>query len=81
MAEDHLKARPTKPLLTRAQQLQALQEEEYDVLVIGAGATGAGCALDAVSRGINCIQITFFYFLLFIITIFYRVENCLGRIG
>ena len=52
MAADHLKTRPTKPLLTRAQQLQALQEEEYDVLVIGAGATGAGCALDSVSRGI-----------------------------
>lgn len=53
LAADHLKSRPTKPLLTRAQQLQALQEEEYDVLVIGAGATGAGCALDAVSRGIE----------------------------
>lgn len=24
---------------------------EYDVLIIGGGATGAGCALDACTRG------------------------------
>ena len=53
MAADNLKARPTKPLPTRAQQLKALEEDEFDVLVIGAGATGAGCALDSVSRGIQ----------------------------
>ena len=32
-------------------QIKRAATEEYDVLVIGAGATGAGVALDAVSRG------------------------------
>lgn len=27
--------------------------EEYDVLVIGGGATGSGCALDAITRGLK----------------------------
>ncbi|RYO86503.1 hypothetical protein DL766_003052 [Monosporascus sp. MC13-8B] len=43
---------------SRAQQIEALKKsnetgEEYDVLVIGAGATGAGVALDAVTRGLK----------------------------
>ena len=33
------------PLLTREEQLKNLKEIEYDVLVIGGGATGSGCAL------------------------------------
>ena len=43
----------------RAQQIEDLKKsssgegEEYDVLVIGAGATGAGVALDAVTRGLK----------------------------
>lgn len=51
MAGDHLKARPTKPLPSRNEQLKALQTEAFDVLIIGGGATGTGCALDSVSRG------------------------------
>ncbi|XP_076337853.1 glycerophosphate oxidase 1 isoform X2 [Tachypleus tridentatus] len=43
--------RPQTPLPTRAEQLKKLQETEFDVLVIGGGATGSGVALDAVSRG------------------------------
>lgn len=39
------------PLPSRDDQLKRLQEEEFDVLVIGAGATGCGVALDAQSRG------------------------------
>ena len=35
----------------RAQNLQSLAIERFDVLVIGGGITGAGVALDAVSRG------------------------------
>ncbi|KAK5875329.1 hypothetical protein CesoFtcFv8_027816 [Champsocephalus esox] len=36
---------------SRQAQLAALQNtEEFDVLVVGGGATGAGCALDAVTR-------------------------------
>ena len=38
-------------MLTRKDALQALREEEFDVVVIGGGVTGAGVALDAASRG------------------------------
>ncbi|NWH84274.1 GPDM protein, partial [Aegithalos caudatus] len=41
-------------LPTREQQLAALQSgAEFDVLVIGGGATGCGCALDAATRGLK----------------------------
>ena len=39
------------PLPSRKQIHQKLQTEQYDVLIIGGGATGTGVALDAVSRG------------------------------
>src|ERR1700737_4989533 len=35
----------------RSQNLTRLQEEVFDVLVIGGGVTGAGVALDAAARG------------------------------
>jgi glycerol-3-phosphate dehydrogenase len=38
---------------TRADALRRLSTEELDVLVVGAGVTGAGCALDAVTRGLT----------------------------
>jgi glycerol-3-phosphate dehydrogenase len=38
---------------SRETQLERLKKEKYDVLVIGGGATGAGCALDAATRGLN----------------------------
>lgn len=42
-------------LPTREQQIAALQSSgEFDVLVIGGGATGCGCALDAATRGKGC---------------------------
>ena len=37
----------------RAAALQRMREETFDVVVIGAGATGTGCALDAASRGLS----------------------------
>jgi glycerol-3-phosphate dehydrogenase len=37
----------------RAHALAAMAEQELDVLVIGGGVTGAGCALDAVTRGLT----------------------------
>ncbi|XP_072032092.1 glycerol-3-phosphate dehydrogenase, mitochondrial-like [Amphiura filiformis] len=44
----------TIPLPTRIQQLHSLKNtHEFDVLVIGGGATGAGVALDSVSRGLK----------------------------
>ncbi|NXH19160.1 GPDM protein, partial [Bucco capensis] len=39
---------------TREQQILTLKTtSEFDVLVIGGGATGCGCALDAVTRGLK----------------------------
>lgn len=38
---------------SRNAMLQRLQKEQFDVLVIGGGATGAGCALDAATRGLS----------------------------
>ena len=40
-------------LPTRKEQLSRLKEDEFDVLVIGGGATGSGCALDAATRGLK----------------------------
>src|SRR5690625_5789278 len=37
----------------RDQAVGKLAAEEFDILVIGGGATGAGIALDAVSRGLS----------------------------
>ena len=37
----------------RATMLDRLRDEEFDVLVIGGGITGAGVALDAVTRGLR----------------------------
>jgi glycerol-3-phosphate dehydrogenase len=38
-------------MIARQRALEALRGEEFDVLVIGGGITGAGVALDAASRG------------------------------
>ncbi|MDQ2675281.1 MAG: glycerol-3-phosphate dehydrogenase/oxidase, partial [Actinomycetota bacterium] len=38
-------------MLTRPDALEALKAEQWDVVVIGGGITGAGVALDAASRG------------------------------
>jgi glycerol-3-phosphate dehydrogenase len=37
----------------RQSHLRRLAEEQFDVLVIGGGITGAGCALDAATRGLR----------------------------
>lgn len=39
--------------MNRADALDRLRREAFDVLVVGGGATGAGVALDAVSRGLR----------------------------
>src|SRR2546423_3988506 len=38
-------------MLSRADALEALRGERFDVVVVGGGITGAGVALDAASRG------------------------------
>jgi hypothetical protein len=44
--------RKKRPLPSRAEQVATLQAgHTYDILIVGGGATGAGCALDATTRG------------------------------
>jgi glycerol-3-phosphate dehydrogenase len=38
---------------TRARALHAMAADELDVLVVGGGVVGAGCALDAATRGLS----------------------------
>ncbi|XP_039462961.1 glycerol-3-phosphate dehydrogenase, mitochondrial [Oreochromis aureus] len=53
-AEAELKVPFVDELPSRQAQLAALTNtEEFDVLVVGGGATGAGCALDAVTRNLK----------------------------
>ena len=37
----------------RREAIRRLSEERVDVLIVGAGVTGIGCALDAASRGMS----------------------------
>ena len=39
--------------MNRIENLTQLENEEFDVLIIGGGASGAGCALDASLRGLK----------------------------
>ena len=41
------------PLPSRDQLLHTLKNDQFDVLIIGGGATGAGAALDASTRGLK----------------------------
>ena len=50
-------SRPTGPLLSREAQLHSLKTDQFDVLVIGGGATGSGCALDAATRGLKTAMV------------------------
>ena len=34
--------------------MENLKTKEFDILIIGGGANGAGVALDAASRGLSC---------------------------
>ncbi|CAC5381754.1 glpA [Mytilus coruscus] len=45
------------PLPTREDMLKSLETKNYDVLVIGGGATGTGVALDATSRGLKTAMV------------------------
>lgn len=48
---------PNENLPSRKQQLQSLTCDQFDVLIIGGGATGAGCALDSVTRGLKTAMV------------------------
>lgn len=43
--------------MNRSQNISSLQSEIFDVCIIGGGATGAGCALDAALRGLKVVLI------------------------
>ena len=49
--------RPKVPMKTRKEMLTSLKEDEFDVLIVGGGATGAGCALDASTRGLKTAMV------------------------
>ncbi|MHB8439672.1 MAG: glycerol-3-phosphate dehydrogenase/oxidase [Acidimicrobiales bacterium] len=44
---------PDPSAFDRATSLRRLEDEQFDVLVVGGGITGAGVALDAASRGLR----------------------------
>ncbi len=44
---------PVGPADRRNATIQSMQSQEFDLLVIGGGATGAGIALDAAARGLK----------------------------
>jgi len=48
-----LKASGTIKTLNSQAQNTSREEEEFDLLIVGGGATGAGCAVDAASRGLK----------------------------
>lgn len=48
--------------MNRAKDIEKLKTESFDILVIGGGATGAGAALDAVSRGLKTALVERFDF-------------------
>ncbi|CAH1788191.1 unnamed protein product [Owenia fusiformis] len=50
------------PLIPRAEQLSNLEKTTYDILVIGGGASGAGVALDAQTRGLKTALVEKFDF-------------------
>ena len=54
-------SKTTHPTLTRDEAIQRLKhskgDNEYDILIIGGGSTGAGAALDAASRGLKVVCI------------------------
>ncbi|XP_027849682.1 glycerol-3-phosphate dehydrogenase, mitochondrial [Aphis gossypii] len=52
-AEGAKKTGRLRTLPPRSTQIQSLHSEEFDVLIIGGGATGAGCAIDSVTRGLK----------------------------
>ena len=44
-------------LKTREQHVTDLKNTEYDLLIVGGGASGSGVVLDAASRGLKCAVI------------------------
>ena len=43
--------------MARSEQLKKIAGQTFDVVVIGGGATGSGCALDAQLRGLSVVML------------------------
>jgi glycerol-3-phosphate dehydrogenase len=58
-ADPTLKIKYDFKLKTREEHLKEIQDpkQEYDMLIVGGGANGAGVALEAASRGLKCAVI------------------------
>ncbi|CAJ0568211.1 unnamed protein product, partial [Mesorhabditis spiculigera] len=54
-----LNKRPSGQLPTRTDIVSKLKQEEFDILVVGGGASGAGVALDAQTRGLKTALVEF----------------------
>lgn len=57
--EELIRSVKEKPIPTRSEQLERMSSgEEFDVIVVGGGATGAGVALEAQLRGLRvaCVE-------------------------
>lgn len=51
-----------KEVCSRKSRLEKLKNDKFDVLIIGGGITGAGCALDSATRGLKTALIERFDF-------------------
>ena len=47
----------TLGMISRSQTIQEIEDIQFDVCIIGGGATGAGCALDAQLRGLKALLV------------------------
>uniref|UniRef100_A0A1Y1KHC7 Glycerol-3-phosphate dehydrogenase n=2 Tax=Photinus pyralis TaxID=7054 RepID=A0A1Y1KHC7_PHOPY len=52
-AQESVPRKVKRTLPTRDDQIRSLQTDSFDIVIVGGGATGAGCALDAVTRGLK----------------------------
>ncbi|KAM0676769.1 mitochondrial glycerol-3-phosphate dehydrogenase [Binucleata daphniae] len=43
--------------LSRQKTIEKMQTKNFDLLIIGGGASGAGCALDAITRGLSVAMV------------------------
>lgn len=64
--EDDINKYLEERLPSRDHHIEQVKTKELDVLVIGGGATGAGCAVDAASRGKLADLVNFFLFVNFL---------------
>ena len=65
----------------RSEVVAQLKSNYYDVCVIGGGASGAGCALDAQLRGLKTVVLGFSRFWIRNIERFNKVDSWRGSLS